>query len=102
MTEGTVEEGSAIVKLFILNEEEAMKYFSNDEDRRASLTPYAASMLQRDFGDNLEFQWWLRTRPNVLTQERVETDGTINQNAKTVMYEFAGVRPVMCVDISER
>ena len=101
-TEGTVEEGSAIVKLFILNEEETMKYFPNDEDRRTSLTPYAASMLHRDFGENLEFQWWLRTRPNVLTQERVETDGTINQNAKTVMYEFAGVRPVMCVDISER
>ena len=100
-TEGTVEEGSAIVKLFILNEEETMKYFPNDEDRRTSLTPYAASMLHRDFGENLEFQWWLRTRPNVLTQERVETDGTINQNAKTVMYEFAGVRPVMSVDISD-
>lgn len=100
-TEGTVEEGSAIVKIFILNEEEAMKYFPNDEDRRASLTPYAASMLHRDFGENLEFQWWLRTRPNVLTQERVETDGSINQNAKTVMHEFAGVRPVMYIDVSE-
>ena len=65
-TEGTVEEGSAIVKIFFVNEE-AMKYFPNDEDRRASLTPYAASMLHRDYDENLEFQWWLRTRPNVLT-----------------------------------
>ena len=26
----------------------------------------------------------------------------LNHNAKTVMYEFAGVRPVMGVDISEK
>ncbi len=102
VTEGTVEEGTAVVKLFILNEEETLKYFPSDEDRRASLTPYAASMLYRDFGENLEFQWWLRTRPNVLTQERVETDGSINKNAKTVMHEFAGIRPVMFVDVSEK
>ena len=94
-------------RVFALSIEEADKYFDDDMDRRAAVTPYAQSPHEGKRGSGVskthkttykEFAgwWWLRS-PGISGHyaAHVSTRGVVRVNGSTVVYSAASVRPAL-------
>ncbi len=63
-------------KVFVLNREEAEKYFDSDESRIAEATPYCS------WDAGLRPRWWLRTPANLWLDDPI-----VKTNTSTVSYD---------------
>ena len=81
-------------KLFLLDIEEANRYFPTDESRHALSTAYASH------NGVTENRWWLRTMgSNVFDAIYVKEDGVISMLGRRVNSYGIGVRPAMWIDL---
>ena len=80
-------------KLFCLSSDEAAHYFSSDNDRRATLTPYAANRTSYSW-------WWLRSPGGETDAAKaiVNADGRITTGGNWVDNNDS-VRPAMWISI---
>ena len=85
--------------IFILSADQAVKYFSTDEERQCEATEYAKAQgvwTDSNYGDNAA--WWLRN-PGIAAYDSMDVNlnGSINYNAHGGEYTTTGVRPAMWV-----
>ena len=93
-------------KVFALSIEEAEKYFSDDMDRRAAVTPYARSHGSHSIKDfttpagQLAGCWWLRS-PGLFSflASYVTTDGGVYRVGGHVLDDGVSVRPALWLNL---
>ena len=99
-------------RVFALSIEEAMRYFSGDNDRMAEVTPYAAArgsyyyilnerrMLGR-YGQARKTGWWWLRSPGFYSHlaAYVFTGGAISEDGRYVVLSAGSVRPALWLNL---
>ena len=98
---GTEGGDDTLDRVFVLSIEEALEYFSTDDDRKSRNTEYAKAQDQADFADLWVFSgefdgWWLRSSgaETGLTAV-VRRDGSINREGIESLNGGCPVRPAI-------
>ena len=94
-------------QVFLLSYDEALKYFSSDEDRRCVPTPYAvaqAGFLYDDREIRIDGKapcfWWLRSPSTELGYvSLVLSNGELNERGVDACFDNIGVRPAVWVKV---
>lgn len=95
-TNSTIED-----KIFLLNTNEAEKYFSSDFARQCKPTTYAIVRGVTTDSSNGNCRWWLLSlAPTRYSAATVQVDGSINFNGYFVGNNDYAVRPAMWIDLS--
>lgn len=90
--------------VFVLSVDEAMKYFSNDDERICAPTYYALQngvhLVDLGVGTPEFCRWWLRTPGEYNSKSAVVVNtGTIGTRGLPVYQDDLGIRPVIWVNI---
>ena len=92
-------------KLFVLSIDEAEKYFRDDMDRRAAVTPYAEShgSFRSNFYSTADGQptswWWLRSPGYYYSVSIVYYFGGVHSDGSIVNNDYVSVRPALWLNL---
>ncbi len=95
----TVYEANTWDSVFLLSEEEAERYFKDDEDRKCAPTPYAVSRgvaAHEQTGGSC--WWWLRTTAEMTMLSAVscvDAQGYVGVSSQEPNFPCVGVRPAV-------
>ncbi len=98
--ETTIPENYIKEKIFLLNVEEAKKYFDSDKEREAKATEYAKANGVY-ISDGVEYcWWWLRSSGmDLQTAADVLKDGVVNTRGADVDNNYGTVRPALWIKL---
>ncbi len=93
--------------VFLLDAEDADRFFASDNERRCAPTKFASAKgVYEDFGYGVNGSgsswWWLRfTAIQSSETPHIGNDGAIYHNGLDVKQEFGGIRPAMLITVSD-
>jgi tetratricopeptide (TPR) repeat protein len=87
-------------QIFLLSEEDALKYFDSDNERKCTATPYAEAKGCYINSQTYRCEWWLRENSYASNNiSYVDLFGRIREKEYGVGDNTIGIRPAMWIDV---
>ena len=95
-------ENSTVDMVFLLDKEEAERYFSMDDERQAAATPYVKEQGIYINKKTRQSPWWLRSSGyDGYNVANVNEDGSIYSYGNCIEHEKIGIRPALWMSLEE-